>query len=259
MTEVRRPAPVSVRIPIEPHVADAAADAAALHVAVERVRRGGARAAVLGMNDGLVTNVCLILAVAGASATPSSVRLAGFASLVAGALSMAAGEWVSVRSQNELYLGLLASIRRLIGRNPQLMLGKVTDALEDEGFPRELAHRVGSELPVDEDRFLAFTARTVFNVSSEDPGSPVVAAVSSLALFSVGAFVPLAPWFFTSGNLGVALSVALTAVAGVAVGAWVARSAGTSAWESALRQLAIIIFAAAVTYGIGKLFGTAVA
>ena len=258
MSDAPRPTVSPPRLPIDARVADAAADTAALTEEVARVRRGGARAAVLGMNDGLVTNVCLILAVAGASASASSVRLAGFASLVAGALSMAAGEWVSVRSQVELYGGLLGAIRRLIGRNPQLMLGQVTESLEAQGFPHELAQRVSTELPLDEDRFLAFTAQTVFGLAEDDPGSPVTAAINSLVLFSVGAFVPLAPWFFTEGTLGVALSAMLTAVASMAVGIWVARSSGTSVLRGAARQLAIVVFAAAVTYGIGALFGTTV-
>jgi hypothetical protein len=105
-------------IPIERDVRDAAADTADLRRKADQVARGGTRAAVLGANDGLVTNLCLILAVAGASASQSSVRLAGFASLIAGAFSMAAGEWVSVRSQKELAVGLLSELRRLIARNP---------------------------------------------------------------------------------------------------------------------------------------------
>jgi hypothetical protein len=97
--------------PIDVEVVDSAADAARLRSRVDAVARGGARAAVLGANDGLVTNVCLILAVAGAGASASEVRVAGFASLVAGAFSMAAGEWVSVRSQVELYEGILGELR----------------------------------------------------------------------------------------------------------------------------------------------------
>ena len=107
------------KIPIEPTVRDAAADTEALRRKAQQVARGGTRAAVLGANDGLVTNLCLILAVAGADATPSAVRLAGFASLVAGAFSMAAGEWVSVSSHRELAVGLLVELRRLIARNPR--------------------------------------------------------------------------------------------------------------------------------------------
>jgi hypothetical protein len=169
------------QIPIEPSVRDAAADTAALRRKADQVARGGARAAVLGVNDGLVTNLCLIIAVAAADASPSAVRLAGFASLVAGAFSMAAGEWVSVRSQAELSGGLLTEMRRLIGRNPKLVLDELVNELVDDGFARDTARKASTELPLDEDNFLDFTARTVFGVNPSELGSPVTAAVSSLA------------------------------------------------------------------------------
>jgi hypothetical protein len=97
---------------------DVRADTAALAARATQVARGGARAAVLGVSDGLVTNICLILGIAGAQASARDVRLAGIASLIAGAVSMAAGEWVSVRSQVELFRGVLDDLRRLVARNP---------------------------------------------------------------------------------------------------------------------------------------------
>jgi vacuolar iron transporter family protein len=114
--------------------ADSARDAAELSGRIARVAKGGARAAVIGLNDGLVTNICLILAVAGANASAGDVRLAGFASLVAGALSMAAGEWVSVRGQVELYTGLLNEVRGLVDRNPKLILNQLSERLEAAGL-----------------------------------------------------------------------------------------------------------------------------
>jgi vacuolar iron transporter family protein len=99
----------------------------------------------------------------------------------------------------------------------------------------------------------------VFGVNPDELGSPMTAAVSSLALFAVGAAIPLAPWFVTEGGAAVATSVVLTGLASVAVGGWVSRSAGRSVVPGAIRQLAIAIVAAAVTFGIGHLFGTAVA
>jgi hypothetical protein len=151
---------------------DSASDAAELSQRIAAVAKGGARAAVLGVNDGLVTNVCLILAVAGASASAADVRLAGFASLVAGALSMAAGEWVSVRSQVELYMGLLAEVRRLVDRNPKFILDQLSERLEDAGFGRATAQTAAAELPLDEGRFLDFTARTMFGINPSELGSP---------------------------------------------------------------------------------------
>lgn len=244
---------------IEPRVRDDAADAADLRAKVRSVTRGGARAAVLGVNDGLVTNVCLILAVAGATATAGDVRIAGFASLIAGAFSMAAGEWVSVRSQVELYQGMLVELRGLIRRNPKLVLGELTDHLCASGFARDTAQRVATELPLDERQFLDFCSRTLFGLDPDELGSPVTAALSSLALFTAGAAVPLVPWFITEGTAAVVASVVATAIASMAVGAWVSRSADRPVAIGAARQLLIVVVTSAVTYGIGTAFGTAIA
>ena len=246
-------------IPIDPTVRDANADTYALRRKAQQVARGGARAAVLGANDGLVTNLCLILAVAGANAAPSSVRLAGFASLVAGAFSMAAGEWVSVSSHRELAVGLLDELRRLIARNPKLVLGELTAQLIEDGFADDTAAQASTELPLDEDRFLNFTARTMFGVNPNELGSPLTAATNSLVLFAVGALIPLAPWFFTSGAAAVGTSIVLTAAASLFIGALVSRSSGNSSFAGAARQLVIVALASAITYGIGALFGTAIA
>jgi VIT1/CCC1 family predicted Fe2+/Mn2+ transporter len=247
------------RIPIEPTVVDAAADTDAFRRKAKQVTAGGARAAVLGANDGLVTNLCLILAVAGADGSQSAVRVAGFASLIAGALSMAAGEWVSVRSQAELSEGLLAELRRLIARNPKLVLGELVDQLVSDGFDEDTARKASTELPLDEDRFMSFTARSLFGVNPDDLGSPALAAFSSMALFSVGAALPLMPWFFTSGAAATVTSIVLTAIASLVVGGGVSRLSGNSVQRGALRQLGIVILASAITFGVGSLFGTAIA
>lgn len=245
--------------PIDVEVVDNAADAARLRSRVDAVARGGARAAVLGANDGLVTNVCLILAVAGAGASASEVRVAGFASLVAGAFSMAAGEWVSVRSQVELYEGILAELRRLVRRNPRLVLGELTSKLTDAGLAEDTAQRAATELPLDETKFLHFSAQTVFGMNTQELGSPATAAISSLCLFALGAAVPLAPWFVVDGGVAVTASLVATTAASMAVGSWISRSAGRPMLRGAIRQLVIVVAAAAVTYGIGSLFGTAIA
>lgn len=241
---------------IDARVADGARDAAELSARVDAVTRGGARAAVLGVNDGLVTNVCLILAIAGASSDAAAVRLAGFASLVAGAFSMAAGEWVSVRSQVELYRGILDELRGLIRRNPRLVLDTLTDRLVSLGFGRDTARLASTELPLDDQRFLAFTSRTVFGLDPDELGSPMTSAVSSFALFTVGALVPLVPWFVTDGTTAIVASVIATATASAVVGGWVSRSSGRPLAVGAGRQLAIVVIASGVTYLVGDLFGT---
>jgi len=245
-------------IPIDPRVVDGAADASELAARVSQVAKGGVRAAVLGVNDGLVTNICLILAVAGANASRTNVRLAGFASLIAGSFSMAAGEWVSVRSQVELYTGLIDRLRALVARNPRLVLDQLSTRLEAAGFGRETAQTASTELPLDEPRFLRFAATTLFGLNPDELGAPLTAALSSLSFFAVGALVPLLPWFVTGGGRAEWISVALTGLASLVVGSVVSRSSGRRPVLGALRQLAIVIAAAAVTYGIGRLFGTAV-
>jgi VIT1/CCC1 family predicted Fe2+/Mn2+ transporter len=230
----------------------------ALEARITQVVRGAARAAVLGVNDGLVSNVCVILAVAGAEASRSSVRLAGFASLIAGALSMAAGEWISVRSQVELFEGILGRLRALVRRDPELILDQLTERLEAAGVARDTAQRASTELPLDEPRFLRFCANTLFGLNPDELGSPMTAAVTSLGYFSAGAAVPLIPWFITEGTAAKVLSVTLTAAASLVVGAVVGRSSDRAPIPAAVRQLAIVVGASAVTYGIGNLFGTAV-
>jgi VIT1/CCC1 family predicted Fe2+/Mn2+ transporter len=242
----------------EPRVQDAARDAAELTARVSAVGRGAARAAVLGINDGLVTNLCLILAVAGADIGATEVRIAGLASLIAGAFSMAAGEWISVRSQVELYEGIVAEIRALTRRNPGLVLDELTASLVDTGLATDTAQRVATELPLDDQRFIDFSARNVFGFDTEQLGSPMTAAMSSLGLFAIGAVIPLVPWFVTEGMAAIVASVIATAIASVIVGAWVSRSSGRPILHGALRQLAIVVVVAAVTYAIGALFGTTV-
>ena len=230
-------------------------DTAELDKRVNQVSSGGARAAVLGVSDGLVTNVSLILGLAGAGASASSVRLAGFASLIAGALSMAAGEWISVRSQVELYESVLSDVRRLVARNPRLVLRELTDRLEHAGLGRSTAQVASTELPLDEPRFLRFTARTVFGVDPDQLGSPWTAAVTSLLLFALGAAVPLLPWFFGRGATAAGWSVGLTMAASLLTGAVVSRSSGRHAGYGVVRQALIVAAAAGATYGIGLAFG----
>jgi VIT1/CCC1 family predicted Fe2+/Mn2+ transporter len=247
-----------LRPAIAAHPEDASAVAAELRARVGQVARGAARAAVLGVSDGLVTNVCLILGLAGANAAASTVELAALASLLAGAFSMAAGEWISVRSQVELFESLIAGLRRLIERNPRAILDELTASLEQAGFGRATAQIATTELPLDEPRFLRFCSMTLFGIDPDSLGSPLAAATSSFGLFAVGAFVPLAPWLFAGGAEAVVLSICLAGAASLVVGGYVARSTTRSVYFGAARQLAIVAAAAAVTYGIGHVFGAVV-
>jgi VIT1/CCC1 family predicted Fe2+/Mn2+ transporter len=223
-----------------------------------QVQRGGARAAVLGVNDGLVSILCIVLAVAGAGAASSSVLLAGFAGLIAGAVSMAAGEWISVKAQVELFTGILKDIRKLIVGDRELLIEQVTDSLSRSGHTDATARKAALEVAEDETHLTDVYARQVMGFNPDELGSPWVAAFSSFALFTLGALAPLAPWFFGGGTLTIWLSIVFTAIGGLIVGGYIGSSSGKSVIYGALRQLGIIILAAGVTYGVGYLFGISV-
>lgn len=223
-----------------------------------QVQRGAARAAVLGVNDGLVSVLCLVVAVAGAGAPPAAVLLAGFAGLLAGAISMAAGEWISVKSQAELFDGILKNVSGLMEGNRELLGRQLAQRLETEGYRQATARRAVQEI-VANDRDLADAyARHVMGFNPDELGSPWIAAESSFALFTVGALAPLAPWIFTGGGLAVALSITFTSIVSLIIGGYIAMSSGKSVAYGALRQLIIVVLASLVTYGVGYIFGVSV-
>lgn len=223
-----------------------------------QVQRGAARAAVLGVNDGLVSILCIVLAVAGAGAEARNVLLAGFAGLIAGAVSMAAGEWISVQSQVELFGGILKDITKLIKEDRQLLVEQVTDSLSRSGHTDETAKRAAKEIAEDDIHLTEVYARQVMGFNPDELGSPWVAAGSSFILFTLGALAPLTPWFFGGGMLQLILSVVFTGIGGLIVGGYIASSSGKSVFYGAFRQLGIIILASVVTYGVGYLFGVTV-
>lgn len=223
-----------------------------------QVQRGAARAAVLGVNDGLVSVLCIVLGVAGAGAASHSVLLAGFAGLVGGAVSMAAGEWISVRAQVELFDGIINDIKKLIRDDRELLVEQITDSLSDSGHADATATKAAKEIAQDDRHLTEVYARQVMGFNPDELGSPWVAAGSSLALFTVGALVPLGPWFFGSGAAAIWLSILLTGVGGLIVGGYISYSSGKGVTYGALRQLGIIVLASAVTYGVGYIFGVSV-
>jgi vacuolar iron transporter family protein len=223
-----------------------------------QVQRGAARAAVLGVNDGLVSTLCIVLAVAGAGASTHNVLLAGFAGLIAGAVSMAAGEWISVRSQVELFHGILSDINRLIREDRPLLVDQVADSLSKTGHEDATALKAAKEIAEDDHHLSEAYARQVMGFNPDELGSPWVAAVSSFVLFTVGALAPLSPWFFGGGATAVWASIILTALGSLIVGGYISSSSGKSIWKGGLRQFAIVVLASAVTYGVGYLFGTSI-
>lgn len=223
-----------------------------------QVQRGGARAAVLGVNDGLVSTLSLVLAVAGAGAGQSAVQLAGFGGLIAGAISMAAGEWISVQSQVDLFKGVLGDLRKMVRNDKDLLAAQLKENFMNNGMQEKTSAAAAKELSADESHLQEVYASRVMGMNADELGSPWVAAGSSFVLFSIGSLVALWPWFVMSGTAAVVGSIIATGIGGLATGAYVAKSSGNNVMKGALRQFLIVVFAAAVTYGVGYLFGSSV-
>ncbi len=219
------------------------------------VQSGGARAAVFGISDGLVTNVSLILGVAGAHPGGGIVRLSGLAGLVAGAFSMAAGELVSMQAQRELLERELDVEREALEKSPAAERGELVAIYERRGLTRAFATQLATMMMRDPETALETHAREELGIDPGSLGSPVVAAVSSFATFALGALLPLLPWLVTHGNGALVASIVIGGVAAVAVGATLGVLTGRSVFKSAARQLLVAAVAASVTYGIGRAVG----
>jgi len=217
---------------------------------------GGPRAAVFGVSDGLVSNVALILGMAGAHSTAGAVRLAGLAGLIGGAFSMAAGEYVSMRAQSELMERELDVERHAIRHDPEDEQKELTAIYEGRGLDRGLAHELSAKIMRDPELALQTHAREELGINPEETGRPIQAAVSSFVTFALGAFIPLVPWLITSGTTATLWSVVLGAVGALSVGAGLAHFTGRSTWWSACRQLLISGVAAGITYSIGHVIGS---
>jgi vacuolar iron transporter family protein len=220
------------------------------------VEGGTQRAAVLGAGDGLLTNLSLVLGVAGASSSDAAtVRLAGVAGLLAGAFSMAAGELVSVRAQQELVQREVEKERQELANEPEEELQELIGMYRAQGLSPEDAGTVARILSANPEVALDTHARLELGVDPEAPGSAGRAAIFSFLSFALGAILPLFPWFFTEGTSAVVASVVIGGLAALALGAMIGSFAGRSVWRTALRQLAVAAIAAAVTYGVGSLLG----
>jgi VIT1/CCC1 family predicted Fe2+/Mn2+ transporter len=219
------------------------------------VQGGTQRAAVLGAGDGLLTNLSLVLGVAGASTNASAVRLAGVAGLLAGAFSMAAGELVSVRAQQEMAQREVQVERQELASDPEGERKELAGMYRDQGLSAEDAETVARILSANPDIALDTHARLELGIDPQAPGSAWRAAVSSFVSFSVGAILPLFPWFFAAGSEAVIASVIIGAIAALALGAAIGATAGRNVAGTALRQLAVAAVAASVTYGVGSLLG----
>lgn len=219
---------------------------------------GGARAAVFGVSDGLLSNVALILGVAGAHPAPKAVVIAGLAGLVAGAFSMGVGEFISMSAQRELFEHELRIEAHEIATNPSAETSELAQLYVDRGVPRHLAEEVSSYLMHDPTTALEIHAQEELGVSPNSIGSPLQAAVASFVSFAIGALVPLIAWFFAVGTVAVVASAASAAVASLLVGGVLSGMTSRSVVKGALMQFGLGAIAALVTFGVGHLLGSAI-
>ncbi len=218
------------------------------------VNGGWLRPAVFGAMDGLVTNSSLIAGIGGGGGGAGMIVLTGIAGLIAGAFSMATGEYISVKSQNELTAAEVELERRQHARDPAGKLTRLTQLFIDKGVSPNLAEAVVRQISADPDRAVATHVREELGIDPDDLPSPQTAAVASLASFTVGALIPLAPFLIGVPSLTAAL--VLAGGAAFAGGAAVARLAGRSPWRGGLRQLGAAFLATVMSFGIGHVIGT---
>jgi VIT1/CCC1 family predicted Fe2+/Mn2+ transporter len=214
------------------------------------------RAAVLGANDGLVSNLSLVMGVAGADFSDRTILVTGLAGLIAGACSMAMGEWVSVNSARESYQQQIAIEASELAEFPEEEKQELALIYQAKGLSEQQAKILAERLIGDQRTALDTLAREELGIDPEElGGSAWVAAGTSFLLFSTGEIVPVIPFFALSGDAAVATSLGLSAAAMFLIGAGTTLFTGRGVVFSGMRQLAIGIAAAAVTYGLGRLLG----
>lgn len=219
------------------------------------VQGSAARAAVLGSGDGLLTNISLVLGVAGASTNITAVRVAGVAGMLAGAFSMAAGELVSVKAQDELVQHEIDVERTELANDPVGEQRELAAMYRARGVPAADADTAARILMANPEVALDTHVRLELGVDPQNSGSSRQAAVVSFVSFSAGAILPLLPWFFTGGIPAVLASVVIGALAAVVLGGAIGVFSGQGVWRTAGRQLLAAGVAASVTYGVGHLLG----
>ena len=217
------------------------------------------RAAVLGANDGLLSNFSLVMGVAGAQVPAKTVLVTGLAGLLAGAGSMAMGEWVSVQSARELAGHQVEIEARELEQIPDEEREELALIYEAKGLPADQARALAERQIADRSAALDTLAREELGIDPEElGGSAAVAATASFVLFSLGAIVPVVPYFFLTGTFAVAVSAALSIVGLFTIGALITVFTGRGVLFSGGRQVAIGTAAAALTYLVGRLIGGAV-
>jgi vacuolar iron transporter family protein len=216
---------------------------------------GRLRAAVLGANDGLVSNVSLVMGMAGAAPAPGVVLLAGMAGVVAGALSMALGEYVSVRVQRESFETLIAQEKREIARRPGYEQHEIAVIYRAKGIPAKDAERFAAQVMRDPEVALDLMAREELGLNPDELGSPVAVAFSSMAAFGSGAIVPVLPFIFLPVTTAAPVAAILTVVALAMTGGLTARMIGRPPLRGAVRLALLGGAAALITHIAGRIVG----
>jgi VIT1/CCC1 family predicted Fe2+/Mn2+ transporter len=216
---------------------------------------GSLRAAVFGINDGLVSNLSLVMGFAGAAVDSSFLLLAGLSGLLAGASSMAAGEYVSVKAQRELFERQIELEAAELSITPEEEMEELALIYRAKGMPKEDAERIAGQLTADPDVALDSLLREELGLDPNELGSPYGAAISSFLAFALGAILPVIPFFFGAATEHIVASLVLACVALFTVGALISVFTGRSAILSGGRQLAIGLAAATVTFALGSLIG----
>jgi vacuolar iron transporter family protein len=219
-------------------------------------KSGKLRAAIFGINDGLVSNGALIMGFAGAQQDRGVILLAGISGLLAGAFSMGAGEYISMKVQREVLERMLHLEAHELGSDPETEQAELAEIYVRKGLSPDLADQVASQLMQDPAIALDTHAREELGIDPEEGlGSPWGAATSSFVMFCIGATIPLLPFVFMKGGAATFTSAALTGLALLVVGVLTARLTGRPRWLSALRQFGIGMGAALVTYLVGRFLG----
>lgn len=219
---------------------------------------GNLRAAVFGVNDGLLSNASLILGVAGAQMDPHFILISGVAGLLAGACSMGSGEYVSVRSQREMLEYQLSLEKHELDTYPEEEAAELALIYEARGLPKAEAERMAHLLIQNPEKALDTLAREELGVNPDELGSPWGAAIASFVSFTVGAFVPLIPFIFFHTSFNLEIAIGLTGLALFSVGATISLFTQRNPWWSGMRTLIIGLAAGGFTYFIGTLFGVSV-
>jgi VIT1/CCC1 family predicted Fe2+/Mn2+ transporter len=219
-------------------------------------RSGALRAGVFGVSDGLVSNTALVMGFAGSGTTRTVTLLAGVAGLLAGSFSMAAGEYISMSSQREMYQREISLEQAELEEKPDEEHAELVLIYRAKGLSRPDAERLAGKIMADREVALDTLAREELGLDPDQLGSPWVAAISSLLAFAIGAFVVVVPFLVGGGTAALATAIGLALAAMFGVGDTIGALNGRSTVRMGLRQMFVGALAAAVTYGVGHLIGT---